>query len=147
MPIALPSPQLMCRFTTPERARGLRIAVGHGDDRHFLQAEDVLDARILDHGIRQRQLGRARVAEQILHAEIGEHVEKGLNPAVSHDPSRPTEKRMARRTMPAQCTRRVSQSKSPGQERSTRLVLRSRPATGHDRIYFSRAGRAFAYRT
>ncbi len=80
----VPQPATDVQVDDAERSRGLGVAVGHGDDGDLLQAEDVLDASILDHGIRKGQLGRAGVAEQILHAETGEHVEKGLYAADSH---------------------------------------------------------------
>ena len=48
-----------------QRPRGHGIAVGHGHHRHFLQAQDVLKAAIADQRVVQRQLGRARIAEEM----------------------------------------------------------------------------------
>jgi hypothetical protein len=66
------------------RARGLGIAVGHGHHRHFLQAEDVLDAAVIDQGVHQGQFGRAGIAEEVSHAGLGQHVQKGLDAADRH---------------------------------------------------------------
>ena len=56
----------------------MRIAVGHGHDRHFLQAEDVLEPGVVGQRIDQRQFGRAGIAEDVAHPRVVEHLQQGL---------------------------------------------------------------------
>jgi hypothetical protein len=49
-------------------ARGLRIAIRHANRGRFLERQDVFEVWPIDQGIHQRQLGGARVAENILNA-------------------------------------------------------------------------------
>jgi hypothetical protein len=67
-----------------KRARGHRKAIRHRHHRHFLKPQDVLDAAIGDHRVIERQFRRPRVAEDLLHAEVGEEVEEGLNAGGCH---------------------------------------------------------------
>ncbi len=52
--------------------------------RHFLQAEDVLNPPVADQRVVQRQLGRAGVAEDVLHAGVGQHIQEGVDSANGH---------------------------------------------------------------
>jgi hypothetical protein len=61
-----------------EPAGGLGVAVRHGHDHGFLQAEDVTKPRIAGQGVHQRQLGGAWVAENHLDALLGQKIEQRL---------------------------------------------------------------------
>lgn len=52
----------------------LRIAVGHGDDRRFLETQDVAD--IVWPGVEERQLGGSGIAEHRVDAEAPQQVER-----------------------------------------------------------------------
>ena len=67
-----------------EPARGHREPVGHRHHGHFLQAEDILKPPIGDERIVERHLGRAGIAEDVLHAELGEQVEQRLDSGSCH---------------------------------------------------------------
>ena len=66
------------------RSRGLREAVGHRHDGNFLQAQDVLDPRIVDQRVGKWQLGRSRIAEEILHAGFRQEMKHGVASAHRH---------------------------------------------------------------
>ncbi|MOA30797.1 hypothetical protein D3C78_1519110 [compost metagenome] len=53
-------------------ARGLGVAVGHANDHGLLQAQHI--GKILGVVAKQRQLGRAGVAENARHAELAQQV-------------------------------------------------------------------------
>ena len=66
--------------------RGHREAVGHRHHGHFLQAEDVLKAAVADQRVVERHLGRAGIAENVPHAELGEQVQESVNAGRGHQP-------------------------------------------------------------
>ena len=56
--------------------RRRRVAVGHADRDRFLQAEHVVEVgREVEE---ERQLGRARVAEDAAHAEVAQQLQDGV---------------------------------------------------------------------
>ncbi len=57
MPIALPNPQTDVQIDDAQAAAGHRVAIGHCHNGDFLQAEDVLQSRIVEQRIIERQLG------------------------------------------------------------------------------------------
>jgi hypothetical protein len=59
-------------------ARGARIAVGHGDNDGFLQAEHISHLRCRRERVHDRQLGGAGIAEHLAHAFVAQHAQKGV---------------------------------------------------------------------
>ncbi len=59
-------------------AGGLRVPVGHREDRRLLEPQHVPDVGLDGEGVHQRQLGRARVAEEHGDALLAQEGEKGL---------------------------------------------------------------------
>ena len=55
---------------------GLGVAVGHADDGGLLEREHVAEVVGLGQGVDERQLGAARVAEDVPHALGAEHLEE-----------------------------------------------------------------------
>ncbi len=60
-----------------EFAGGLRVAVGHGHQRRFLEPEDVADVVLDRERIHQRQFGGAGIAEHHLDAFLFQEIEEG----------------------------------------------------------------------
>ena len=60
------------------RARGHRVTVRHGHHRDFVKPEDVVEPRIVDEGVVERQLGRAGIAEDVLDPRGGEESPRTL---------------------------------------------------------------------
>ncbi|MDQ1024402.1 ABC-type branched-subunit amino acid transport system ATPase component [Streptomyces umbrinus] len=66
-------------------AGGAGVAVGHGDDRALVDAEDVLGCLFGVHqGCQERQFGGAGVAEDAVHALASQDVEQGVGGAAAH---------------------------------------------------------------
>ncbi len=57
-------------------ARGLRPAIGHAHHHHFVEAQDVADARFHHHRIKQRQFGGAGIAEYMGDAFGRQNIEQ-----------------------------------------------------------------------
>ena len=60
-------------------AGGLGQAIGHGQDRDFLEAQDVAEAVVVSEGLVQGQLGGAGVAEDVADTGLGQHLKKSLD--------------------------------------------------------------------
>ena len=59
-------------------ARGAGVAVGHGDDDGFLEAEHVAHLRRGGERMHDRQLGRAGIAEHLHDAFVAQHAQEGV---------------------------------------------------------------------
>ena len=59
-----------------EPARGAAVAVGHGDDRRFLQPEHELQPRILRHRLHDRELGGTGIAEEVRDAFVEQELDE-----------------------------------------------------------------------